>query len=331
MKWSDPAAAAAVRDAVRVVVSDRMEALRPAPKYATVQTIERQERRCTVIYAGEATPVTVMMGSIQPRHAGQIVRVGGPPGGRYVEDVMGDSFSLNLSGGTLTGPLTLSGAPSSNLHAATKQYVDGFFPVTNTNLGSRAARSVIGRSNTTTGTPADITAGTADTVLRRSGNNALDFGKVTDAMLSSTFVKTGLHYARMSRTGALNIANTSFVTVTMQWDGGASGPTISTANGTITIGKTARYLVSHQVAWQSSNAGSRWAFVDDGTGRLGQEVSRAHSESQVLAQSGIWMGELSINTVLKLVVYQTSGATTQVSNPAGNDARCEIAVHELPL
>jgi hypothetical protein len=31
---------------------------------------------------------------------------------------------LPLSGGTLTGPLTLSGAPSSNLHAATKAYVD---------------------------------------------------------------------------------------------------------------------------------------------------------------------------------------------------------------
>jgi len=31
---------------------------------------------------------------------------------------------LNLSGGTMTGTLTLSGAPSSNLHAATKAYVD---------------------------------------------------------------------------------------------------------------------------------------------------------------------------------------------------------------
>ena len=31
---------------------------------------------------------------------------------------------LNLSGGTMTGALTLSGAPTSNLHAATKSYVD---------------------------------------------------------------------------------------------------------------------------------------------------------------------------------------------------------------
>jgi hypothetical protein len=35
-----------------------------------------------------------------------------------------DATKLNLSGGTLTGALTLSGAPTSNLHAATKAYVD---------------------------------------------------------------------------------------------------------------------------------------------------------------------------------------------------------------
>lgn len=35
-----------------------------------------------------------------------------------------DTSKLNLSGGTMTGALTLSGAPTSNLHAATKKYVD---------------------------------------------------------------------------------------------------------------------------------------------------------------------------------------------------------------
>jgi len=35
------------------------------------------------------------------------------------------SSKLSLSGGTMTGPLTLSGPPTSNLHAATKIYVDG--------------------------------------------------------------------------------------------------------------------------------------------------------------------------------------------------------------
>lgn len=35
-----------------------------------------------------------------------------------------DTSKLSLSGGTMTGALTLSGAPTSNLHAATKKYVD---------------------------------------------------------------------------------------------------------------------------------------------------------------------------------------------------------------
>ena len=35
-----------------------------------------------------------------------------------------DDTSFSASGGTLTGPLTLAGAPTADLHAATKKYVD---------------------------------------------------------------------------------------------------------------------------------------------------------------------------------------------------------------
>ena len=38
-----------------------------------------------------------------------------------------DSTYVNVSGDTMTGALTLSGAPTANLHAATKQYVDNSF------------------------------------------------------------------------------------------------------------------------------------------------------------------------------------------------------------
>lgn len=40
--------------------------------------------------------------------------------------------ALSLTGGTMTGALTLSGNPTSNLHAVTKQYVDGLVPVLKT-------------------------------------------------------------------------------------------------------------------------------------------------------------------------------------------------------
>ncbi len=42
---------------------------------------------------------------------------------KYVDDNSGKG-ALMLSGGTMTGPLTLSGAPTSDLMAATKKYVD---------------------------------------------------------------------------------------------------------------------------------------------------------------------------------------------------------------
>lgn len=46
---------------------------------------------------------------------------------------------LKFSGGTLTGPLTLSGAPTSNLHPATKAYVDGYVSAINGDIASLAS------------------------------------------------------------------------------------------------------------------------------------------------------------------------------------------------
>ena len=43
---------------------------------------------------------------------------------------------LKLAGGTLTGSLTLAGAPTSNLHPATKAYVDGYVNSINGDIAS---------------------------------------------------------------------------------------------------------------------------------------------------------------------------------------------------
>ena len=45
-------------------------------------------------------------------------------GQRTPAQVLSDIGALPISGGTLTGALTLSGAPTANLHPATKKYVD---------------------------------------------------------------------------------------------------------------------------------------------------------------------------------------------------------------
>lgn len=53
--------------------------------------------------------------------------------------VAGAATFLPKAGGTMTGALTLSGDPSSNLHAATKQYVDGLIQGINAKASVRVA------------------------------------------------------------------------------------------------------------------------------------------------------------------------------------------------
>lgn len=78
---------------------------RPASRYATVTTIDRVNRACTVTFPGDSSAVKVAMGSIQPLATGQTVRIAGVHGDRFIDDVMGpitrDAIDLQLKlGGT---------------------------------------------------------------------------------------------------------------------------------------------------------------------------------------------------------------------------------------
>ena len=81
------------RDVVVKVCESVIERLRPNPRYGTVVTIDRVARTCTVRFPLETDAVTIPMGSIQPASIGQIVRVVGVLGDRYIDDVMGDAAS----------------------------------------------------------------------------------------------------------------------------------------------------------------------------------------------------------------------------------------------
>lgn len=56
-----------------------------------------------------------------------------------VNRLVGEADFVKLSGGTLTGLLTLSGDPSANMHAATKQYVDNLIQGIDAKSSVRAA------------------------------------------------------------------------------------------------------------------------------------------------------------------------------------------------
>ena len=90
--WADQEAAINMRDVITRIADTRIEALRPTPTYAVVQTINREARNATVLHVGDSQPVSVALGSIEPAQVGQTVRIGGLIGHRYVEDVLGNAI-----------------------------------------------------------------------------------------------------------------------------------------------------------------------------------------------------------------------------------------------
>lgn len=87
--------AAKMRDVIRAIVVKEIERLRPSPAYATVVSIDRVLRLCEVRFPEDdsTTSLVVGMGSIQPSAVGQIVRVAGVVGDRYIDDVMGEPYA----------------------------------------------------------------------------------------------------------------------------------------------------------------------------------------------------------------------------------------------
>lgn len=126
-QFGDLEAATKVRDIVRGIVLSELNKARPVYKYAEVTSIDTDKRTCDVLFPGETVSVTVKIGSIFPREAGQYVRVAGLPGDRYVDDVLGDT------GGSDTAP------PSPPTHIAGTPVLNGirvtWLPSVNIGIG----------------------------------------------------------------------------------------------------------------------------------------------------------------------------------------------------
>jgi hypothetical protein len=162
---------------------------------------------------------------------------------------------LDLSGGTMTGALTLSGAPTSSLHAATKAYVDGISaglnfhaPVVAATSGNLAGTynngtdgfgaTLTKATNGAIGTIDGATVAVGNRILLRAQTNATENGIYTITAVGSVSAPWQItRAADADNNPAAEVATGDFTFVTGGSTNGSKGFIITTA-GTITLGTT---------------------------------------------------------------------------------------------
>lgn len=95
--FADFATAAALRDLVRKLVAAELEIQRPSYVYAIVTALSTDNRTCEVAYPGEEVSAEVAVGAIKPTAVGQVVRIDGRRGDRYVADALDGALGLSPS------------------------------------------------------------------------------------------------------------------------------------------------------------------------------------------------------------------------------------------
>jgi hypothetical protein len=124
-----------------------------------------------------------------------------------------DALKLNLTGGIMTGDITLPGAPTSSLHAATKSYVDtadsalsGRVTTTESNISglttTKADKSYVDSQDNT---KLDLVGGTMTGLLTLSGAPVVALHAATKAYVDSADA-TKLALAGGTMTGAITLS-----------------------------------------------------------------------------------------------------------------------------
>lgn len=90
--FSEYPIAAAMRDAIMTICEGVVERLRPPPRYAEVVSLTGSTPdNCYVRFINETDKQLVALASVRPSRAGQLVRIEGTVGDRYVADVLGEA------------------------------------------------------------------------------------------------------------------------------------------------------------------------------------------------------------------------------------------------
>lgn len=87
--FQDLNAAARMNEAIKKIARDAVLAEYPRPRFAEVLEINVATRTLVVQFPDEEIPFSVPCGAYMPLAVGQVVRIFGPAGGRYVDEVIG--------------------------------------------------------------------------------------------------------------------------------------------------------------------------------------------------------------------------------------------------
>lgn len=118
MGFQDLSYAQQMRDIIRNLAAAEINRLRPASRLGTVTAIDSVNKKASVLFPGDTESVQISMYSIRPTVAGaagvgDVVRVAGSAGRRYVADVV--SGIASFVGGTITLSALKTTGTSANL------------------------------------------------------------------------------------------------------------------------------------------------------------------------------------------------------------------------
>lgn len=94
MSFSGYDTALQMRRLIEDVAAGVVNKLRPRPRYGTVQSIDDENAKCTVLLVGDIEDVEVDVTAFRPTSVGQRVIVEGSSGGKYVSEVFGDPLTI---------------------------------------------------------------------------------------------------------------------------------------------------------------------------------------------------------------------------------------------
>jgi hypothetical protein len=104
MEFGEYPMAARMRDAIAKIAEKAVESKRPPPRYATVVSLAgTTANNLWVRFLDEEEDQLVALASIRPSRSGQIVRIEGTIGDRYVADVLGEA--VVVGGGVPLGAM----------------------------------------------------------------------------------------------------------------------------------------------------------------------------------------------------------------------------------